>query len=270
MKKAYPRFPIRSKAVLCAFSGLLLVVGMQAAAEEEAIAWRSSYDEGMAEAAAADKPVLIDFTADWCIWCKKMEEEVYSDADVVSVLQDFVCIQVDTDRDPRVAIAYGARTLPRLVILNTFGEITVDRNGYLPVEGFLDAVADGRARAHEKLDANAVPEIKPIETPSQTVERALAESEADRDQVVLKLLSDPNPEVREKAVERLKSNESDAVPLLVAGLSHPNLGTRITSWEALRAWGIDPAPYDPWASRADRAKSAAKWQAWLAKQPARH
>jgi len=54
----------------------------------------------LAAARAAGKPVMLDFYADWCIYCKQMERNVFSQAAVVSAMSDFVLLQADvTDQD---------------------------------------------------------------------------------------------------------------------------------------------------------------------------
>ncbi|MCL4692474.1 MAG: thioredoxin family protein [Candidatus Hydrogenedentes bacterium] len=259
MKKVYRGYPHQSKPIARFLLVCVLASGLAAVAEDSDF-WFDSYDEGVAAAQAADKPVLLDFTAEWCVWCRKMEADVFSDPKVQAALEDFVCIRVDTEKDPRVALAYQVRSLPRFVVLNTFGEITVDRTGYMPVEVFLDALADGRAGAHVKLEANAAPEVKPIETSSQVVDRAIAEAVSDGEAVLLALLSDPDPGVREEALDRILANKEATVPVLIQGLSNPYLGTRIASVEALRGLGIDLAPYDPWATRSERERAASEWK----------
>ncbi|GMV93372.1 MAG: hypothetical protein AMXMBFR82_31500 [Candidatus Hydrogenedentota bacterium] len=259
MKKVYRGYLRQSRSIARFFLACVLASGLAAVAEDSDF-WFDSYDEGIAAAQAADKPVLLDFTAEWCVWCRKMEEDVFSDPKVQAALEDFVCIRVDTEKDPRVAMAYQIRSLPRFVMLNIFGEVTVDRTGYMPVEVFLDALADGRAGARIKLEANAAPEVKPIETPSQVVDRAIAESVSDSEVVLLALLSDPDPSVRGEALDRILANKEESVPLLIQGLSNPYLGTRIASVEALRVLGVDLAPYDPWAMRSERDRAASEWQ----------
>ncbi|MCC6697907.1 MAG: thioredoxin family protein [Candidatus Hydrogenedentes bacterium] len=236
---------------------------------EPSTLWFNSYDEGIAAAKSEGKPVLIDFVAEWCVWCKKMDEDVYSNREIAQGLAEFVCVRVDVEKDPRVALAYDAGTLPRTIFLNTHGQIMVDRSGYLPLEVFQDALADARAGARTKLNANVAPVVKPIETPAQVVERALQEAVVQGKDGLLELLSHPDPAVRAEAEKRIASDSASAIPALVRGLSDTYLGTRIASLRMLATLGVTPVPFDPWASRETRLAAAAEWERWLAAQPAK-
>mgnify|MGYP002830272542 CR=1 FL=1 len=56
------------------------------------------YDEGLAAAQADGKPMLLDFTGWACVNCRKMEEQVWSDAEVARILtQDVVLVSLYVD-----------------------------------------------------------------------------------------------------------------------------------------------------------------------------
>jgi thioredoxin-related protein len=93
-----------------------------------------SYEDGMKESAASGKLVVIDFHADWCKYCVKMDKETFTNKAVIKEMTDnFVCISVDTDKEKELQAEYGAKSLPTFWFLESDGK----RINYLP--GFADA-----------------------------------------------------------------------------------------------------------------------------------
>jgi thiol:disulfide interchange protein DsbD len=67
------------------------------------------YDLGLAYAKKVHKPILLDFTGYACVNCRKMEDYVWSDAMVLSVLQNevvLISLYVDDKRELPVADQY--------------------------------------------------------------------------------------------------------------------------------------------------------------------
>ena len=52
-------------------------------------------DREVAAAAAAGKPLMFDFYADWCVSCKEMEKYTFTDPSVHAALADFVLLKAD-------------------------------------------------------------------------------------------------------------------------------------------------------------------------------
>jgi len=101
------------------------------------------FEDVLAKAKAAGKPVFIDFTTDWCGWCRKLEADTYSQASVGDAMKAFVCVMIDAEKGEGVEIAkrYGAHSYPTLVIVDSSGD-EIDRiSGYRPPAAFLADIA---------------------------------------------------------------------------------------------------------------------------------
>ncbi len=71
------------------------------------------YNTGMAYAKKVNKPVLLDFTGHACVNCRKMEENVWSDPEVLSVLKNdivLISLYVDDKRPLPIEAQYTSET----------------------------------------------------------------------------------------------------------------------------------------------------------------
>ena len=69
----------------------------------------------------AEAPVLVDFYADWCAPCKMVAPVV--DEIAFQKLGKLLVAKVDTDRAPEVAMKYGIRSIPTLILFQEGKEI---------------------------------------------------------------------------------------------------------------------------------------------------
>jgi thiol:disulfide interchange protein DsbD len=109
--------------------------------KNEGIAWIYDLNQGLALAESSNKPLMVDFMASWCSWCKKLDKEVYSRTDLIEASKKFVCVKVDTDRFGDISSKYGVTGLPTIIFMNKKGEIIDKMTGYRPGEDFLKAMS---------------------------------------------------------------------------------------------------------------------------------
>jgi len=101
------------------------------------LAWQT-YEDGMALAAAEGKLVMIDFMADWCGWCKKLDAEVYSQKEVVDLGTRFVCVKVNGDARRDLVRKYRVDGYPTILFLNAEGREIHRVSGYETARRFVD------------------------------------------------------------------------------------------------------------------------------------
>ena len=61
----------------------------------ETVATSAELENAIARARSLGKPVLVDFSAEWCVECKVMDRTVFSDATVLKRLRAFSLIRAD-------------------------------------------------------------------------------------------------------------------------------------------------------------------------------
>lgn len=93
----------------------------------EALAFQPYSDAALAEAAAAGKPVVIDFFADWCLPCKELEKFTFTDPAVRQALEGWVLLKADLTKtaSPEVSALrtkWNIQGVPTLVFLGPDGK----------------------------------------------------------------------------------------------------------------------------------------------------
>jgi len=219
-------------------------------AQSPRIDWKSDYQESIALAEKLKKPVLIDFFATWCGPCRMMDEQTFTDPDVIEAMAEFVCIKVDVDIDEKTAFAYGIRSIPRTVVLNIHGEVVGDRVGFMERDGYLAFLKDVKEYTHRKVDGTVI-KVPPEEMPEPVT--IAAESDIAE---VMKYLANPMPKVREEAQQALLALDPTLVERWMRqALTSAYLGERIAAKETLAKIAPELYPdFDPWAAAEERAK----------------
>jgi thiol:disulfide interchange protein len=108
-------------------------------AEEAAseVTWLTSYDEAITAAKKNKQPVMIDFYADWCGWCKRLDSDTYVHKDVVMLAQDFVSLKLDADAEKDLSSRYKVVGLPTILFIDAGGNEIHRVVGYRPPEDFV-------------------------------------------------------------------------------------------------------------------------------------
>lgn len=114
----------------------------------------SAYQEVLTAAKANNKLIFIDFYTTWCGPCKTMDQEVFTDDDVITFMnQNFLTLKIDAEKGEGIDLAkrYQIKAYPTFVILDRQEQEKFRFSGAQPAKGFLETLG-------KNLDPNRQPD----------------------------------------------------------------------------------------------------------------
>lgn len=176
------------------------------------------------------RPLLVIFGAEWCVWCRKLEQDLESQT-ADSVRRQWIVAKVDVDDQPQLAQQMDVGSLPAIRILDTSGNVVASRTGYVEPAEF-----------QSWLDEN-------LEQADPSAQRVLfasgAPSPTEIDELVA-MLQRRSPSIRASASRRLREHRSVTAGPVVDQLRNGTLGSQLTALEILEAWNAPVDDLDPW------------------------
>ena len=111
------------------------------------IEWLYKLDSALVLSRQEGKPIMIDFTAEWCPPCRKMEDSTFSRSDVIRKSEDFIPVRIDVDKQRDVAIKYdgnaqkyGGVGIPNILFMTGDEERIKHIIGYHDQEALLEVM----------------------------------------------------------------------------------------------------------------------------------
>jgi len=124
---------------------LPLISQIASAAE---VAWRKDLRQAGIEAQRTGKPILMQVTAEWCGYCHRMIDEVFTqDAVARRINASFIPVLLDADRNPRAVELIGIESFPSTIIISAELNVIGRVEGFHQASAFLTKLAPyGRAQ----------------------------------------------------------------------------------------------------------------------------
>lgn len=116
---------------------MTLLLSVTAVAEKtdtnRVIKWHDWSNDAFALANQEKKLVLLDISAPWCQFCKKMKAVTYKDPGVINIInENYIAIHADIELSTDVRMLYGDFGVPGTVIFSADREELNKRLGYIP------------------------------------------------------------------------------------------------------------------------------------------
>lgn len=137
------------------------------------IPWSTDIEDALHRAEENGQPVLMEFTASWCVFCRKMEKNTFTNADVAQRISDnFVAVQVDADHNKDLVKDLGIKGLPAILIVLPDLTVIERISGFQTPEALipkLDAVSatHGSHGKPAKMVSAQIPPKRPMKPASQ-------------------------------------------------------------------------------------------------------
>ena len=127
---------------LVGIASLLFAVWLTVPEKEEhqEINWETFDYKLLAQAKTDSKPVILDFYADWCIPCKELDHNTFTNEEVVELSKEFVVLKVDLTQESDqltkdLKMNFGIKGVPTIVFIGENGE----EMKHLRFFGFIEA-----------------------------------------------------------------------------------------------------------------------------------
>lgn len=212
--------------------------------------WLDKYADAIDESRRTRQPIIVDVGADWCVWCRQLDEQIATDA-VQQKLRNWTRLRLDADRDVDAVRSLAVGPIPALRVLSPGGQVIAWHNGFMKAD---------------ELAAWLAAHAQPSGPQDRTALEASGPPDAAGVDQILGQLTDRDPLLREAAVQRLIAFPDHTAAKVVAVFSSGKLRERLAAREVLAAWKAPLDGLDPWKPESINDDSLAALKKWAAQK----
>lgn len=100
--------------------------------------WVYNMKEAQVRSLNENKLILLDFWASWCAPCRKMDNDLWNNPKIATVANKFIAFKVDVDLNRDLALKYGIKGIPTVLLITTNGDIVWKKSNFSTAKTYLD------------------------------------------------------------------------------------------------------------------------------------
>ena len=203
------------------FVTLAVVMSLTQFVAGNEIPWSTDIESSLQQAASTGQPVLLEFTADWCMYCKRMEKTTFVDPRVVNfVNQNYVAVRIDADEHKQLVADLDIKGLPAILVVSPTLQIIERIPGFQTPEALLTKLNKSskanQQQAAQNPAANRSVQQPVIARPASAV--VSAKARPSKQELEFEPLETEQPmaeEATEEATEEEATEEQESQPEFV-------------------------------------------------------
>lgn len=106
----------------------------------------NNWEESIAKAKRENKTIMVDLSTEWCTWCKVMDKKIFTDPEVLSLMQPKLNSYIlDAEKDSigqLLKLKYGIASYPSFLFFTPQGEYLETWAGSMPKEYWVQYIKD--------------------------------------------------------------------------------------------------------------------------------
>ena len=113
----------------------------------DSISWQRDLDRALSLAKANKTTVVVDIYTDWCGWCKRMDRDIYTNPQIISLSNRYVFLKLNAEdggQGAKFAKKNNVEGYPTTVFVDENGRYLRSVPGYPPsVQSFVNFIERG-------------------------------------------------------------------------------------------------------------------------------
>jgi HEAT repeat protein/cytochrome c biogenesis protein CcdA/thioredoxin-related protein len=219
------------------------------------LVWYDNLDTAMAKASMEYRPILIKFESPNCPWCHKLDDEVFSVPDLITLLKEMILVRIDITQDRTTPAMFQITSIPVVSFCAADGRELLRLNGFVKKEEMIKAV---KSVLNKKITATKSSQLHILL--KQLKENAVEESSWPDIMAAL----GKYPKSRKDILEMIRNLDPFPKKIFVTMLKDRRLAVRLGTLEILEELTGNDFDFDPWSRiySTKNMKAVKEWQKW--------